>query len=138
MIRRRFYKVLALILAFLFVSAAMPAGFGECDSPCCGQRGCQPAYGRAVPETCHGLDAFAKELRSGPCKMSKARIFQTAQSGSLTGHQKARPAGKAYAVLFFHPGPFPDSYEAQFSGKPSAMIRAAPKLLYLQHVTLLI
>jgi hypothetical protein len=138
MIRRRFYKVLALILAFLFVGAAMPAGFGECDSPCCSRQGCQLAYERPVPETRHGLDAFAKEIRSAPCKMSKARILQTAQSGSLTGPRKARPAGKAYGVLFFDAKAFSDSYEVRFSGKPSAMIRAAPEPLYLQHVTLLI
>jgi hypothetical protein len=138
MIHRRFYKTLAVILALSFGGVATAHGFADCDSPCCGQRQCQRAYERAVPERCHQAGAFVEEIKSASCKMIKGRILETAQAARLTAPQTARPAGKMSADLFFDGRVLSNSLEARVRRTPSTVIRAAPDPLYLQNLTLLI
>ena len=134
---KRPFKILALILAFLLVGSMIPHAFADCDSPCCGSKACHPGSVPTIPETCHLVDIFVKEIKSAPCNMNKVSTVEGTLGACLTVSRTERPAPGVYAVLFYELRPLSNPFEGPVR-RPLNLARAAPEPLYLQNLTLLI
>ena len=133
----RAVRLFALPLAFWLVGGMILPAFAECDSPCCGSQGCHPKLEPAIPATCHLVDIFFEKIKSVPCNMNKVPSDEGTQGLCLTVSRAERPASAAYAVLPSDLIPVSGPFEGPVR-RPLNLSRAAPELLYLQNLTLLI
>ena len=135
--QKRPLKILALILAFSLMGGMVPHAFADCDSPCCGSKGCHPKLEPTIRDRCHLVDIFVKKIESTTCNMNKVPNIEGTQGVCLTIWRAERPAPGVYAVLSYELRPLSNPFEGPVR-RPLNLSRAAPEPLYLQNLTLLI
>ena len=131
------FNILVLILALSLTGGMVPQVFGDCDSPCCGSESGYPNPRHSVQDLCNHFHVFIKEIKSTSCKMNKFPSSDGTQGACLTASRVQRPAPSVHTVLYCELSPF-SNLSAGPVRRPYSDARAAPELLYLENLTLLI